>query len=43
MITLKSNVRVTFHQRELMMETFKEYFEDYEVLERSLSPDANRE
>ena len=43
MITLKSNVRVTFHQRELMMETFKEYFNDYEVLERSLSPDANRE
>ena len=25
------------------METFKEYFNDYEVLERSLSPDANRE
>ena len=25
------------------METFKEYFEDYEVIEKSLSPDANRE
>ena len=25
------------------METFKEYFNDYEVLERSLSPDTNRE
>ena len=25
------------------METFKEYFEDYEVIEKSLSPDLNRD
>ena len=34
---------VTFHQRELFMDTFKEYFSDYEVLEKSLSPFFNRE
>ena len=42
-MTLQSNVRVTFHQRELFMTTFKEYFQDYEVIEKSLSPEANRD
>ena len=40
---LHSNVRVTFHKRRLFMETFREYFEDYEVIEKSLSPEANHE
>ena len=40
---LHSNVRVTFHQRRLFMETFSEYFADYEVIEKSLSPEANHE
>lgn len=42
-ITSHRNVKVTFHQRELFLETFKEYFEDYEIIERSLSPEKNRD
>ena len=42
-INLQSNVKVTFHQKHLFMETFKEYFADSEVIERSLSPDMNRD
>ena len=29
--------------RELFMDTFKEYFADYEVVEKSLSPEFNRD
>lgn len=29
----KTNIKVTFHLRELFMSTYKEYFEDYEVIE----------
>lgn len=43
MVTLKSNVRVIFHRRDLFMETFKDYFSDYELLEKSLSPEYNRD
>ena len=40
---LHSNVKVTFHKRRIFMETFSEYFADYEVIEKSLSPEANHE
>ena len=42
-MTIHSNVQVTFHQRQLFMDTFGEYLANPAVLEQSLSPEANRE
>ena len=40
---LHTNMKVTFHKRKLFMETFADYYADASVLEKSLSPDLNRE
>ena len=37
-ITYRSNIQVTFHQRDLFMSTFKEYFTSMKVIEKSLCP-----
>ena len=42
-VTYHSDIQVTFHKRELFMETFKEYYNDVSVIERSLSPGHNRD
>lgn len=42
-MTLRSNIEVIFHKRKLFMETFKDYFIDYSVLEKSMCPKANRD
>ena len=42
-VTYRSNIQVTFHQRDLFMSTFKEYFTSMKVIEKSLSPEANRD
>ena len=42
-ITYRSNIQVTFHHRDLFMSTFKEYFTSMKVIEKSLSPEANRD
>ena len=38
-----SDIEVTFHRRKLFMKTFKDYFLDASIIERSLSPSANRD
>lgn len=40
---LHSNMTVTFHKRRLFMDTFEAYYVDSSLLEKSLSPDLNRE
>ena len=42
-VTYRSNIQVTFHQRDLFMSTFSEYFTSMKVIEKSLSPEANRD
>ena len=39
--TYRNNIQVTFHRRELFMETFKDYYSDPRSIQYSLNPDAN--
>lgn len=42
-MTLKSKTTVTFHQMGEFKEMFKEYFDDFDLFHKSLSPEFNRE
>ena len=42
-VTYRSNIQVTFHHRDLFMSTFSEYFTSMTVIEKSLSPEKNRD
>ena len=42
-LIVNSEVKVTFYNRKLFQEAFREYMPDIETIKESLSPNKNRE
>lgn len=42
-VIINTRVRVTFYRMQTFMDTFKDYFQNFEVLHQSLSPKFNRD